>query len=44
MSEKKTCYRCGGVGSTPRTVVIGTIVTIVRDMCITCRGSGKVDK
>jgi DnaJ-class molecular chaperone len=44
MSEKKTCHRCSGKGYNMRTVVIGTVVTMVRDSCYTCRGTGKVDK
>ena len=43
MSNKKTCYRCGGAGYTNRTVVIGTLVTVIQDHCSACSGTGKVD-
>lgn len=43
MSEKKVCYSCNGRGYKMRTVVIGTVVTQMRDSCTSCRGTGKVD-
>lgn len=42
--QKITCSKCRGNGYNTRTVVIGTIVTQVRDSCYRCRGTGKVDK
>lgn len=42
--DKKTCWNCQGKGHTDRTVVIGSMVTIMHDTCYTCHGKGYLDK
>lgn len=43
-SGKENCRKCYGKGYCERTVVIGSIVTNVRDSCLHCRGTGKTNR